>query len=316
MSRPLWEPSAERVKNANLTRFIEFVNQKYGKRFSDYPQLYEWSVTDIPDFWAAMWEFGQVKASAPYTQVVDDVDKLPGAKWFTGARLNFAENLLRYRDDHEALVFTGENGGQRRMTYAELYDAVARCAAALRRAGVSVGDRVAGFMPNMGETVVAMLATTSIGAIWSSCSPDFGFQGVMDRFGQIEPKVLFSANGYFYNAKAHDSLGRMKEVLTAIDSIEKLVVAPYTEAAPDLSGLRDAVMWDDFLGDGPAEEIQFEQLPADHPIYIMYSSGTTGVPKCIVHGASGTLLQHLKELWLHADLRREDRIFYFTTCGW
>jgi acetoacetyl-CoA synthetase len=316
MSKPLWEPSAERIEAANLTRFIQFVNKQYGKSYAAYPQLYEWSVTDIPNFWAAMWEFGQVKASAPYTQVVDDATKMPGAKWFTGARLNFAENLLRYRDEYPALVFTGENGGQTRMTYAELYDAVAKTAAGLKDVGVSKGDRVAGFMPNMCQTIVAMLAATSIGAIWSSCSPDFGFQGVMDRFGQIEPKVLFSANGYYYNGKSHDSLGRVKEVMNAIPTIQRVVVVPYTESEPDLTGLRDAVAWDDFLGAEDPGELEFEQLPFDHPIYIMYSSGTTGVPKCIVHGAGGTLIQHLKELWLHTDLKREDRIFYFTTCGW
>ncbi len=316
MSKPLWEPSAERIKQANMTRFIEFVNQRYDQNFKEYAQLYHWSVTQIPDFWAAIWEFGGVKASQPYTQVVDDVTKMPGAKWFSGARLNFAENLLRYRDSYPALVFTGENGSQKRMTYAELYAAVARTAAALRELGVTVGDRVAGFMPNMCQTVVAMLATTSIGAIWSSCSPDFGFQGVMDRFGQIEPKVLFTANGYFYNDKAHDSLGRVKEVMNAISSIKRVVVVPYTQDDPDLTGLRDAVSWHDFLHGRESGKIDFEQLPFDHPIYIMYSSGTTGVPKCIVHGAGGTLIQHLKELWLHTDLCREDRIFYFTTCGW
>jgi acetoacetyl-CoA synthetase len=316
MSKPLWEPSAARIKQANLTRFIEFVNQRYDQNFKGYAELYQWSVTRIPDFWAAIWEFGGVKASRPYTQVVDNPAKMPGAKWFSGARLNFAENLLRYRDVYPALVFTGENGGQTRMTYAELYDAVAKTAAGLREVGVTIGDRVAGFMPNMGQTVVAMLAATSIGAIWSSCSPDFGFQGVMDRFGQIEPKVLFSANGYFYNGKSHDSLGRVKEVMNAIPSIKRVVIVPYTTENPDLGGLRDAVGWHDFVDGREESEIDFEQLPFDHPIYIMYSSGTTGVPKCIVHGAGGTLIQHLKELWLHTDLKREDRIFYFTTCGW
>ena len=315
MSRPLWEPSAERIADTRMTRFIEFVNHKYGTNFTEYNGLWEWSVTSIPDFWAAMWEFGEIKASKPFSQVVDDNTKLPGAKWFSGAELNFAENLLRYSDDREALVFRGESGFELRMTYAQVYDAVAKCAQSLKAAGVTKGDRVAGFMPNMPQTIIAMLATTSMGAIWSSCSPDFGHQGVMDRFGQINPKILFTADGYFYNGKSFDSLGRVKDVLAIVDSIEKVVVVPYVSDSPDISGLRGGVVWGDFL-DNDATEIDFEQLPFDHPVYIMYSSGTTGIPKCIVHGAGGTLIQHLKELWLHTDLDRDDRMFYFTTCGW
>jgi acetoacetyl-CoA synthetase len=239
-----------------------------------------------------------------------------GPRWFVGARLNFAENLLRYRDDREALVFWCERGPLRRLTYRELYDEVARVAFALRAAGVGVGDRVAGFMPNLPETVIAMLATTSLGAIWSSCSPDFGVSGVLDRFGQIEPRVLFCADGYRYAGREIDCVARVRDIASRIPSIERVVVTPYLDPSPDLSGVRDAVLWNDFAPRGDAPPLRFEQLPFDHPVYIMYSSGTTGLPKCMVHGAGGTLIQHLKELVLHTDLSRDDRIFYFTTCGW
>lgn len=316
MKQPLWTPSKERNQNANMTTFIKFINQKCGKEFVDYPELYDWSINNSADFWAAMWDFGEIKASRPYDNVVVDQNDMIGSRWFTGAKLNFAENLLRYRDDQVALVFKGEGQESLRITYAELYDRVARLAYSLREMGIAVGDRVAGFMPNMMETIIAMLATTSIGAIWSSCSPDFGIKGVLDRFGQIQPRVLFTANGYYYNGKAHDSLGRVAKILNEIPTVEKVVVVPYTESQPDINNLSNAVLFNDFLSEQNGLEIQFEQLPFDHPVYIMYSSGTTGIPKCIVHGAGGTLIQHLKELKLHADLKRSDTIFYFTTCGW
>jgi acetoacetyl-CoA synthetase len=240
---------------------------------------------------------------------------MPGAVWFPGVRLNFAQNLLRHRDERTAIIARNEWGTRREITYAQLHGEVARLAQALRGAGVGVGDRVAGFLPNIPETVIAMLATTSIGAIWSSCSPDFGIDGVVDRFGQIAPKVLFAADAYGYGGKRFDCLAKLRGVVDRISSIEKLVVIPYSGEALRLDDLPRAVAWPDFAGDGePA--LPFEMLPFDHPLYIMYSSGTTGVPKCIVHGAGGTLIQHLKELVLHTDLKREDRIFYYTTCGW
>ncbi|WP_027364156.1 acetoacetate--CoA ligase [Desulfotruncus alcoholivorax] len=316
MKQPLWVPSQERVNNANMTKFIAFVNSSLGNNILDYNQLYKWSIDNLADFWSAVWEFCGIISSSKWESVVINQDDMMGSRWFQGARLNFAQNLLRYRDDKIALVFQGEGQEPRRITYAGLYDQVARLAAAMRETGIVAGDRVAGFMPNMIETVMAMLAATSIGAIWSSCSPDFGIKGVLDRFGQIQPKILFTANGYFYNGKKIDSLGRVASIVKEIPSIEKVVVVPYTETAPDLSGLPGAVIFSDFLSPLDNLEIEFEQLPFDHPLYIMYSSGTTGVPKCIVHGAGGTLIQHLKELILHTDLKREDTIFYFTTCGW
>ncbi len=240
---------------------------------------------------------------------------MPGARWFPDARLNFAENMLRYRDDREALIFRSETGLNSTLTYRQLYRQVAGLAAALRKLGVEPGDRVAGYMPNLPETVIAMLAATSIGAIWSSCSPDFGINGVVDRLGQIEPKVLFCAAAYTYNGKQHDCLAKVQEIQQRINSIQKIIVTPYVDEDPDLNGLQSAELLSSF-SDPDVDEIEFARLPFDHPVYILYSSGTTGVPKCITHGAGGVTLQHLKELMLHTDLKRSDRFFYYTTCGW
>ncbi len=317
MSKLLWKPTEERIRNTNMYQYMQYVNEHYSKDFKSYDDLYQWSVTEIPGFWESIWKYGEVICSTPYRQVVDDPTRMPGAKWFDGARMNFAQNLLRYRDDRVALTFKGESQPSTvSITYAELYDKVARLAKSLREMGIQPGDRMAGFMPNMIETVIGMLAATSIGAIWSSCSPDFGIKGVLDRFGQIEPRVLFTANGYSYSGKKFDSLGQIAEVVKQIPSIEKVIVVPYTETDPDPSRVPNGVLLDEFMSKEKGLDIAFEQLPANHPLYIMYSSGTTGVPKCIVHGAAGTLLQHIKELKLHTDLKREDTIFYYTTCGW
>ncbi len=300
-----------------MYRFMGFINERYSKDFREYAQLYQWSIRNIPDFWAALWEFVDVKASQPYSQVVDDLTKMPGAIWFSGARLNFAENLLRYRDDRIALIFKGEaQDSTSKMAYAELYDEVARVAKSLKDAGVKAGDRVVGFVPNMPEAIIAMLAATSMGAIWSSCSPDFGIKGVLDRFGQIKPKLLFTANGYSFKGKKLDSLERVSNILKDLPSIEKVVVIPYTESEPDIGDIPNAIGYNDFKSPESGLKIEFEQLPSDHPLYIMFTSGTTGLPKCMVQSAGGILVHHLKELMLHTDVKREDKIFYFTTCGW
>ncbi len=316
MTALLWAPSEERIKNTNMYRFMSFINSRYGKDFTEYDPLYEWSIENIRDFWASMWDFAEIIASRPYDQVIDDPGKMPGAAWFSGARLNFAENLLRYRDEKIALIFKGEAQDSIRMTYSELYDEVARVAKSLKEMGVKAGDRVGGFVPNMPEAIIAMLATTSMGAVWSSCSPDFGIKGVLDRFGQIKPKVLFTANGYSFKGKKIDSIERVSTILKDLPSIEKVVVIPYTEEDPDISSIPNAVHYRDFKSNDSHIEIEFEQLPFDQPLYIMFTSGTTGLPKCMVQSAGGILVHHLKELMLHTDVKREDKIFYFTTCGW
>jgi acetoacetyl-CoA synthetase len=329
---PIWTPSSADIERANVTRFTRDAMRSLGDDasvVSDSPSLYAWSIEHPEQFWPAVWRFCGVvaddrKGAEPWDDVLVGRDRMAppdpvlGPRWFVGARLNFAENLLRYRDERDALVFWSEQGMQRRLSYAELADAVARFAEFLRQSGVGVGDRVAGFVPNMPEAVIAMLATASIGALWSACSPDFGPRGVLDRFGQIEPKVLVTADGYRYGGKTFDSLARVREFLPSLPSVERVVVVPNRSdmEPPSLDAFNNAISWRDALDAGAGVPLRFERLPFDHPLYVMYSSGTTGLPKCMVHGAGGTLLQHLKELVLHTDLTRDDRIFYFTTCGW
>ncbi|MFD1218473.1 acetoacetate--CoA ligase [Microbulbifer celer] len=317
--QPLWQPSADAIAKTQMDQFRQFVNRQHQLSLADYHALYQWSVEQREQFWSALWAFSEVIASERGDSVLG-ADTMPGAEWFPGAKLNFAENLLRYRDDRAALVERLENGARRELSYRELYDRVEQLASALVEAGVGKGDRVAGFMPNIIDTVVAMLATTSLGAVWTSCSPDFGINGVLDRFGQVAPKVLFACEGYFYNGKTLDSLPRLEEIVARIDSIEKLVVVPVARSAEEtgqaIAGLDKAVSLHDFAGAAPARALTFEQTEFNHPLYIMYSSGTTGVPKCIVHGVGGTLLQHIKEHRLHTDINRDDTLFYFTTCGW
>jgi acetoacetyl-CoA synthetase len=314
----LWRPSPERIADANLTRFLRCVNARRGTRFSDYDALYAWSLAAPEAFWPEVAHFADVRAEWGSGPVIADAERMPGARFFPEARLNFAANLLRFADEQPALVFRNERDARRTLSYRELGAEVARIAAGLRAAGVSTGDRVAGFVPNMPEAIVAMLAAASLGAVWSSCSPDFGVHGVLDRFGQIQPKVLFTADGYFYAGKQLDSLPGVAQVLKQLPSVECVVVIPYVSAQPPLGELgaagRRSCLWQEFGAPGAAAA--FAQLPFNHPLYILYSSGTTGVPKCIVHGAGGTLLQHQKEHLLHTDLRRSDRLFYFTTCGW
>jgi len=312
--KKLWSPARERSANSRMNDFMEHVNNEFGLSIDHYDDLFRWSVGNPSDFWGAFWKFSGIRYSQDYDRVVDDPKKMPGAKWFEGARLNFAENLLSRKDSKTAVIFRGEAELERRISYAELYEQSHRIAEALKRMGVKKGDRVAGFIPNMPEAIIAMLGAASIGAIWSSSSPDFGIKGVLDRFSQIEPKVVFAADGYYYKGKVFDSQEKLRGILDELPSVEKVVLINYTGTV-DTSSINNAVTWEEFASqvDG---EMSFEQLPFDHPLYIMYSSGTTGLPKSIVHSAGGTLIQHLKELMLHSNLREDDTIFYFTTCGW
>lgn len=316
MKEPLWKPSAERIKNANMTRFIDFVNTRFDKKLTGYFDLYEWSVTDIPAFWEAVWDFAGIKASRRFDTVVEDLKVFPGTRWFPGAKLNFAENLLRYRDDQVAFAFKGETRPTVFMTYRELYRTVGRLAGALKASGVRMGDRVVGYMPNMMETAIGMLAATSLGATWASCGSELGRQAVIDRFSQINPKVLITVDGYLYKAKAFNMIDDVAEVAEAVPSLEKVVVVPYASEHPSIDKIPKSVLYGDFLASTQEEEPLFEQVPSDHPVYIMFSSGTTGKPKCMVQSTGGILVNHLKELILHSDLKREDTILYMTAPSW
>ena len=315
MKTPLWIPTEERQQQANITHFIRDVNARHGLKITSYSELYQWSVERIPDFWRTVWDFVEIRASQPYESVVTDLSVYPGTQWFPGAKLNFAENLLRYRDDGLAFIFKGETQAAKTMTYAELYDSVARLSHSLAEAGVGVGDRVVGYMPNLIETVVCMLAATSLGATWSSCATDIGAGAAIERLGQVEPKVMITADGYFYKGKVFDTVGHAAEVARGIPSLKKVIVVSYVSARAEISSIPNAVHYADFVSNA-AQEIRFAQLPFDHPLYIMFSSGTTGKPKCLVQGAGGVLINHLKELVLHTDLKRTDRIFYITSCSW
>jgi len=310
--KPLWTPSAERVARSLLAHFMHQAGQR------DYAALHRWSIENREAFWNLLWDFCAVRGTKGAITLLDG-DRMPGARWFPEARLNFADNLLRTKDDSDALVFWGEDKVRRRLSRRALYDLVSRMAQALAAAGVKKGDRVAGYLPNLPESIAATLATASLGAIWSSCSPDFGVQGVLDRFGQIEPKVLFCADRYLYGGKEFTTLDKVGEILEQLPSVKRCVVLPYDSAALDRAGagtLPNGVTLEDFVAPFTSADIAFEAVAFDHPLYILYSSGTTGVPKCIVHGTGGTLLQHLKEHQLQSDVQPGDRLFYFTTLGW
>lgn len=311
----LWSPTAERIASTQLTAFMQSVKDATGfDAGGDYFALHQWSLDEPAAFWRAVWDFTEIQGD-PGDIVCDDPSALPGCQWFPNATLNFAENLLRFADDREALVEIDEGDGRRALTYGQLREQVAQLADWMREQNIQPGDRIAGFMPNCIETVVAMLATASLGAVWSSCSPDFGKQGALDRFGQIAPRLLFTADGYVYNGKTCDSLARAGDIARAIPEIEQVVVVPKLSAQPALEEIDAAVLWEFCLsGDMPA--LRFEPRSFNDPLFILYSSGTTGVPKCIVHGIGGTLIQHAKEHVLHTDISRDDRFFYFTTCGW
>jgi len=296
--------------------FITAVEADWNINLRDFEELYEFSIQETEKFWQSLIGFADVIAETWGKTVLENPDKMPGSVWFPNAKLNYAENLLRRKDGSDALVFWGENTVKLRFSHKELYNEVSRVAQAMQTMGLVAGDRVGGYMPNMPQTIIAMLAAVSVGAIWSSCSPDFGVQGVLDRFGQIKPKIMFVCDGYFYNGKVHDAIAKTTQILSQLPSVEATVVVPYCNPRPKIDGIINSILWDDFIANFDASVIMFSQLPFNHPLYIMYSSGTTGVPKCIVHGAGGTLLKHLSEHLLHSDEKPGDRVFYFTTCGW
>lgn len=312
----LWKPTKKQIQESQMTRFTEFVNDYHQLSLQNYNELYNWSVKNIGDFWHTFWDYSKIIHAGKIVSIVDDDSKMPGAKWFSGIKLNFAENLLRYRDDKIALIFKGEGRKPQYITYKQLYEKVSILAGAMKESGVQPGDRIAGFLPNMPIAVIAMLASASIGAIWSSCSPDFGIKGVLDRFQQIKPKILFTVDGYYYNGKKFNYLDKVKQIAEQLPSVKYVVVNPYISHSINLTDIPNGINYQNFIQKNKVKYLQFERLPFDHPLYIMYSSGTTGIPKAIVHGAGGTLIQHLKELRLHTNLTHDDTIFYFTTCGW
>ncbi len=312
----LWSPSAELVERSRMTEYLRWLEAERGLRLDGYDELWQWSVDDLEGFWSSIWDFFGVQADGGYDRVLSS-GTMPGAEWFAGTSLNYAEHVFAGKDDAEtAILHASELRELEELSWGELHAQVATTAAGLRELGVQRGDRVAAYLPNIPEAIVAFLATASIGAVWSSCSPDFGPASVIDRFAQIEPKVLFAVDGYRYGGKDFDRREVVAELQAAMPSLRRTVVLPYLDPDPDLSSLRDATRWEHLVAGGEGAELSFERVPFDHPLWVLYSSGTTGLPKAIVQGQGGILLEHLKKLHLHVDAHPGDRLFWFTTTGW
>lgn len=318
MQKLLWTPSESYIKESNMYAFMQYVNFEKKLALSDYKSLYKWSVDNIPDFWEMLYKYLKIITSEGYTAVVDDLNKFPGAKWFTGAKLNYAENMLRFSkgNNNTALIFRGENKVRRELTHNEVYEQVLRIAQALRNSGVKAGDTVAAYMPNMPETIMAMLAVTAIGGIWCSCATDIGSQAAIDRLGQVKPRVLFTVDGYYYKGKTFDVTKNAAAVAAGIPSVEKVVVTHYAGNIEDIAAIKNSISIDDFTANIATDGFKFEQVESNTPMVVMFSSGTTGKPKCMVQSVMGLLINQLKELVLHTDLKPSDRMLYITTCSW
>ena len=316
MPKLLWKPSEANIKLSNATKLISFVNNKYNLHLKSYQDLYTWSIEYLSDFWGSMWEFGEIKASKNFSTVIEDATKFIGAKWFSGAILNYAENLLRYKDDHLAFISIGENKKASNMTYKALYEQVSRLTQSFRDFGVVKGDHIVAYLPHIPETIIGMLAATSIGATWASCGAELGSDAVINRLGQIKPKVMITADGYWYKGKEINLLDNIKNIIMGIHSLEKVIIVPYVKEMVELANIPKSVGYHEFLYSGELPELIFEQVSFDHPLYIMFSSGTTGKPKCIVQGTGGILINQLKDLMIHTDLKREDRFCYLTSASW
>ena len=317
MRKLLWKPSKEFIKNTNMNSFMNYVNEKFNLKFSDYPALYKWSVTFPKDFWGTLWDFLDIKCSKTYSTPVDDLSKFPGASWFVDAKLNYAENILRFSSSSDtAIVFRGENKIRRELSHKELYEQVVRLAEALRKDGVKPGDTIAAYMPNVPETVIAMLACSAVGAIWCSCATDIGPQAAIDRLGQVKPDILFTTDGYYYKGKCFDVMGNVKQIVHGINSIRRVVVSHYAGDNSKTTEIPNGVSYENYLSCNVPVNFKFEQLPSEQPLVVMFSSGTTGKPKCMVQSSAGLLINQLKELVLQNDVKSSDCMLYITTCSW